>query len=139
MTVSLSHFVDCEWEPNNLFKKMFSGEYPLYETPATAFQDKVFFIDCPLKIFELILGWLRYGGFVDNLDDATKYKLVQNCLYYDLENLTALLREKYFRGNQVLVSQSFQSIIYRKNGIGLSFNGLDFNGFSFGVCAELVK
>ncbi|KAF0979464.1 hypothetical protein FDP41_001807 [Naegleria fowleri] len=36
MTVSLGHFLRNEREPENLFEKMFTGEYPLYETPSTS-------------------------------------------------------------------------------------------------------
>jgi len=136
MTVALSYFIDCPWEPNNLFKKMFSGEYPLYETPTSTFQDKVFFIDCPLKIFELILGWMRYGSFEDCLDEAIKkvemYNLAQACLHFDLENLAALLKKKHFKEIRIPVSQRFKSIVERKRRTGLRFNGLNFNGFSFG-------
>ena len=46
MTVALSYFIGNKIEPNNLFKNMFNGEHPLYDTPTPNFQDKVFFIDC---------------------------------------------------------------------------------------------
>ena len=131
MTVALSYFISCKWEPNNLFKKMFSGEHALYETPTSTFQDKVFFIDCPLKVFELILSWLRYGSFEDPIDETIKYKLFQACLHFDLENLLVLLRKKHFNNDRIPVSQSFISSIERKRGTGIRFNGLNFNGFSF--------
>ena len=113
MTVALSHFMICEWEPNNLFKKMLSGEYALYETPTSTFQDKIFFIDCPLKVFEAILGWLRFGCFEDSIDETIKYKLIHSCLLFDLENLTAIVRKKYFHNDRIAVSQSFKLVIER--------------------------
>ena len=132
MTVALSHFMVCPWEPNNLFKKMFSGEHPLYETPTSTFQDTVFFIDCQLKVFEAMLGWLRFGCFEDYFDETIKYKLIHSCLLFDLENLTAIVRKKYFNNDRIAVSQSFKSIVERSRGTGLRFNGLNFQGFSFG-------
>jgi len=78
MTVALSTFIDCPFEPNNLFKHMFNGEHPLYDTPTSTFQDKVFFIDCPLRIFEVIMDWLNYGVcYVKKLDEGMLFKLAQ--------------------------------------------------------------
>ncbi|KAF0979420.1 hypothetical protein FDP41_001763 [Naegleria fowleri] len=61
MTVSLGHFFRNEREPENLFEKMFTGEYPLYETPCTLFTDKVFFVDCDLSVFKEIYSWMTDG------------------------------------------------------------------------------
>ncbi|EFC37858.1 predicted protein [Naegleria gruberi] len=56
MTVSLGDFTSNQQEPDNLFKKMFNGEYPCYQTPASKqFDDPIYFIDCNPLIFSHIL------------------------------------------------------------------------------------
>ncbi|KAF0979416.1 hypothetical protein FDP41_001759 [Naegleria fowleri] len=71
LTVSLGHFLHNEREPDNLFEKMLTGEYPLYETPSTAFPDKVFFVDCELDVFKEIYNWLKYGTLGESKTNET--------------------------------------------------------------------
>ncbi|EFC40564.1 predicted protein [Naegleria gruberi] len=151
LTVSLGTFIHNERESDNLFKKMFTGEYPCYQTPSKQFEEPVYYVDCDPMIFRYILGWLQYGknsiGPSLSLSD-----ILLACKKFSLDNLAVkLTKSEYFYEISQLeffkMKNSSPSIILnkfdmtnlmlrgmdlQKSSISLSlFRGMDLSGVNF--------
>ncbi|EFC40961.1 predicted protein [Naegleria gruberi] len=88
MTVSLGDFIHNEREPDNLFKKMFTGQHPCYQTQCSTFNsDPVYFIDCDPIVFKHILEWLQYGAIAIELSNDVKRSLLNTCKKFELKNI----------------------------------------------------
>ncbi|EFC45125.1 predicted protein [Naegleria gruberi] len=126
LTVSLGAFIHNEREPDNLFKKMFTGEYPLYQTPSKKFNDPIYFIDCDPVIFKLILDWLKFGIIGNELSDDMKQSLLCSCNSFGIENITKHLKEKH---KQVAKMSQFDFMnvvnLARSQKSKLNLSGLD--------------
>ncbi|KAG2373822.1 hypothetical protein C9374_011707 [Naegleria lovaniensis] len=135
LTVSLGHFLRNEREPENVFEKMFTGEFPLYETPCTTFTDKVFFVDCSPAIFEEIYHWLKFGtiGMSKN-NEILKENVMKQAKMFRLVNLVKeleMLEEENGSSSttkKLKVSQSeFTSMVKKSKSLKtpLSLSGMD--------------
>ena len=123
MTVSLSYFMDCPREPNNLFKKMFNGEHPLYETPCSQFGDKVYFLDCNPDVFKIILNWMRYGmAIFENVQEDIKAELLCACNTFKLDGLIEIVKPTCVSGIPISHNQLME-IVEKKITL---FEGIDF-------------
>ncbi|EFC35582.1 predicted protein [Naegleria gruberi] len=88
MTVSLGDFIHNEREPDNLFKKMFTGQHPCYQTQCSTFNsDPVYFIDCDPIVFKHIIEWLQYGAIAIELSNDVKRSLLNTCKKFELKNI----------------------------------------------------
>ncbi|EFC41526.1 hypothetical protein NAEGRDRAFT_80657 [Naegleria gruberi] len=119
LTVSLGDLLHNEREPDNLFKKMLTGQHPLYQTPCTSFKDDVYFINCDPVVFKHILDWLRFG--IIDLKEM-KHGLVDACQLFQLTNL-----EKQLLNSQLDLIRL--SNVFAGGDLSLNLNGVNMRNF----------
>ncbi|EFC36444.1 predicted protein [Naegleria gruberi] len=94
LTICMGVFVNSVREPNNVIDKMFKGIIPLHETPSLVFEEKVFFIDCDVAIFKIIIEWMKTGE-CEKLSEKELKLVLRACEEFGFENFrNHLIQEK---------------------------------------------
>ncbi|EFC36767.1 predicted protein [Naegleria gruberi] len=131
MTVSLGDFIHNERESDNLFKKMFTGQHPCYQTPSKQFDDSIYFIDCDPNVFKHMIEWLQYGEIAELSNDMRR-SVLNACKKFGLTNMSNDLSEsinKESNSKQIMPMSQFDFMnivnLTRSQKSALNLSGLD--------------